>query len=159
MDGDSLMRPVRFLYVATDLEAWETERPETWARDVTISGKAFRRLDAEYFAWLADRMERARAACGARRITGDAMIRLERCWRRIQDFAEEWLGSSNQPSPPVPLGYVPPRPPKELHFLPARRDDERGAPELAPANERPEILRATTGMRRGATRRRRSRRS
>ena len=40
----------RALYVATDLESWETEKPQAWARDVTISGTVFRRLDADYFA-------------------------------------------------------------------------------------------------------------
>ena len=71
------------LYVATDLDLWETDRPEMWARDVVACGKAFRRLDGEYLAWLASRMDRAREACDQGGVSGVALVQLELRWERV----------------------------------------------------------------------------
>jgi hypothetical protein len=122
------------LYVATDLEAWETEKPNFWAQDVTISGKAFRKLDADYFAWLADRMERARSACDARKISLPTMTDLHRRWSRVRGFALDQLGREVVKAAETKDGavvsrlreYTPPVPPPRENLLPALREDQRG---------------------------------
>lgn len=81
------------LYVATNLESWTPERPEIFARDVSVDGRAFRRLDVEFFAWLAGRVERARAACDGGRVAPEALVQLERRWLRILRWAEAAFGS------------------------------------------------------------------
>ena len=49
------------LYVATDLESWETSRPEPDQDDI-CERCGYRRLDPPYFAWLRSMMVRARQA-------------------------------------------------------------------------------------------------
>jgi len=50
------------LYVAPDFTSWECDRPDAFARDVTIHGIAYRALDPEYYAWLRFRMTLAKEA-------------------------------------------------------------------------------------------------
>ena len=49
------------LYVATDLESWETNRPEP-DQDEICERCGYRRLDPTYYAWLRSMMVRARQA-------------------------------------------------------------------------------------------------
>ena len=49
------------LYVATDLESWETNRPEPDQDDI-CERCGYRRLDPPYYAWLRSMMVRARQA-------------------------------------------------------------------------------------------------
>lgn len=49
------------LYVATDLESWETNRPEP-DQDEICERCGYRRLDPPYYAWLRSMMVRARQA-------------------------------------------------------------------------------------------------
>ena len=45
------------LYVATNLAALECDPPATAPRETERDGTVFRRLDAEYYAWLRSRMD------------------------------------------------------------------------------------------------------
>ena len=58
----SMPTPATALYVSPDFDAWETDRPACWARDVTVNGTAYRALDPEYYAWLRHRMTLAMEA-------------------------------------------------------------------------------------------------
>jgi len=44
------------LLVATDLDSYPSPDLQVFADDVVISGRAYRRLDPAYYAWLRSRM-------------------------------------------------------------------------------------------------------
>ncbi len=60
--------PLGVLYVSTSLEAWEPCQPDLLARDVTLSGACFRRLDPEYYAWLRHKITLAEKALKAGKV-------------------------------------------------------------------------------------------
>ncbi len=114
------------LYVATDLESWAPEHPEIFARDLVIEGKAFRRLDAEYLAWLGSRLDRARNECDSGRFGVPAMIELEHRWLRLRNRAARVLGEdsvrrveSGGATDSIPRDYAPPEVPGEENIIPA----------------------------------------
>ncbi len=71
------------LYVAADLTAWETDRPDCFARDVTINGVAFRVLDPEYYAWLRHRMTLSKETHVAGKMPGDVFERLRHAFNEV----------------------------------------------------------------------------
>ena len=52
--------PHSALYVAKDLDSWAPSDPGLLANEITVNGKAFRRLDRDYRAWLESKLDRAR---------------------------------------------------------------------------------------------------
>jgi len=123
------------LYVATNLDAWAPEHPEIFARDVIVNGTAFRRLDEEYFAWLAGRLERARGACDAGTVAPEALVQVELRWVRVRRWAEDAFGRETVVAAEArgsePMVYEPPAA-RELGFtLPAARPSEQGTPAAA----------------------------
>ena len=80
------------LYVSTTLEAWDTDEPQVYARDVTLDGVCYRRLDPEYYAWLRNRMTMAKAAAEAGKLLGPAFDRLREAFNVIHAWAAEHLG-------------------------------------------------------------------
>jgi len=69
------------LYVATNLETWETRRPEP-DQDAICEPCGFRRLDPAYYAWLRSRMVVARERYQVGR------LRARRCRRRGESRAD-----------------------------------------------------------------------
>ncbi len=100
------------LYVATNLESWETLTPKYYARDVSIDDTCFRRLDPDYYAWLKHKMALARKAADLGRISSPAFDKLRtrfddiHTWA-VNRFGEDTLRSAIQSldpktySPPV----------------------------------------------------------
>ena len=80
------------LFVATTLESWDTDEPHIYARDVTLDGVCYRRLDPEYYAWLRHRMTRARAAADAGKLPGPAFARLRDAFNAVHAWATAHLG-------------------------------------------------------------------
>ena len=74
---------VTALYVAADLTAWETDRPDCFARDVTVNGVAFRVLDPEYYAWLRHRMTLAKETHVAGKMPCDVFERLRHAFNEV----------------------------------------------------------------------------
>lgn len=141
------------LYIATDLESWTTEGPGVFARDVTVQGKVFRRLDPEYLAWLASRMERVRGACDEGKVAAELVIRLEERWALVRHRAIAILGEDSvraiECGGEIPVGYSPPR---------NREDDGFELPAMTRCveSERPGTLAPSPGC---PTRRRSARRT
>jgi hypothetical protein len=98
------------MFVATDLESWETNRPEP-DQDEICERCGYRRLDPPYYAWLRGMMVRARQA-HARAQLSDAEYELLRTrfnamheWA-LARFGEEVLREAVARG--VPGGYQPP---------------------------------------------------
>jgi hypothetical protein len=80
------------LFVATNLESWETLTPKYYARDVSIDNTCFRRLDPEYYAWLKHKMALARKAADLGRITSSAFDKLRARFNDIHTWAASRFG-------------------------------------------------------------------
>ncbi len=80
------------LYVATNLESWETLTPKYYARDVSVDDTCFRRLDPEYYAWLRHKMALARKAADSGRISSSAFDKLRTRFDDIHTWAVNRLG-------------------------------------------------------------------
>jgi len=99
------------LYVATNLESWETLTPKYYARDVSIDNTCFRRLDPEYYVWLTHKMALAKKAADSGRISSSAFDKLRTWFNDIHTwavcrFGEEALRSAIQSLDPK--AYSPP---------------------------------------------------
>lgn len=116
------------LYVATNLETWETCRPEP-DQDAICEPCGFRRLDPEYYAWLRSRMVVAQKRYQAGRIPARQYEELRARFNAVHAWAVERFGE------PVlleavrtldPRGYRPPT------VQDAEEADSSGAVEAAP---------------------------
>ena len=92
VSGKESSRPKTALYAATNLDAWETDEPHHYARDVGIAGTCFRRLDPDYYAWLRRKMDLAKKAADSGRITAQAFDVLRTRFNVIHAWAMEHLG-------------------------------------------------------------------
>jgi len=80
------------LFVSTALDTWVANNPELFARDVQINDTAYRRLDPEYYAWLRSRMNLAKHAAAAGRISPDAFEELRQKFNAVHEWAIEHFG-------------------------------------------------------------------
>lgn len=80
------------LYVATNLESWETHEPHHHARDVGIAGTCFRQLDPDYYAWLRHKMNLVRKAAGSGSLQAQAFDALRTKFNVVHVWAMEHLG-------------------------------------------------------------------
>jgi len=80
------------LYVATNLESWETTTQDYYARDVSIDDTCFRRLDPDYFAWLRYKMALAKKAADLGRLSSSAFETLRTRFNVIHTWAIEHYG-------------------------------------------------------------------
>ncbi len=71
------------LYVSPEFQTWETDRPERLARDVTVTGVAYRALDPEYYAWLRHRMTRAKESHVAGHMTAERFEELREAFNGV----------------------------------------------------------------------------
>lgn len=108
--GDASPGPA--LYVATDLDRFETSEPQVLAPDVTISGRCYRRLDPPYYAWLRSRVVAAKRALDAGRLATAAFEALRAGFNAIHTWAVKHLGEAALVAAARafnPKVYVPPR--------------------------------------------------
>ncbi len=82
------------LFVAPTLASWATSEPRAYARDVQINDTAYRRLDAEYYAWLRSRMNRAKSAHQAGHIDAEAYEALRVAFNAVHDWAMQHFGEA-----------------------------------------------------------------
>jgi hypothetical protein len=80
------------LFVSTSLDTWTTGQPEIFARDVQINDTAYRRLDPEYYAWLRSRMNLAKLAASAGRLSQDAFDELREKFNAVHEWAVAHFG-------------------------------------------------------------------
>jgi hypothetical protein len=85
-------RASRALFVSSALEAWATENPEWFARDVQINDTMYRRLDPEYYAWLRSRMVLAKRAATAGKLAAPAFEDLRVRFNAVHEWALEHFG-------------------------------------------------------------------
>ena len=77
------------LYVATNLESWETATPHYYALDVSIDNTCFRRLDPDYYAWLKHKMTLVKKAADSGRLSSSAFKTLHTRFNVIHTWAME----------------------------------------------------------------------
>lgn len=85
-------QPAAALYVSTALLTWQSKEPHRIARDCTINGTAYRRLDPEYYAWLRSRMNLARLAAAAGQLASDDFDVLRVKFNGMHEWAIESFG-------------------------------------------------------------------
>ena len=86
--------PTHFL-VATDLTFIASDGPEQYARDVTVHGKVYRKMDPDYYAWLRSRMEKAKTAHEKGRLDNAAFQTLRARFNEVHDITLGLFGESN----------------------------------------------------------------
>ncbi|MCC6392624.1 MAG: hypothetical protein IT167_18635 [Bryobacterales bacterium] len=98
------------MFVSTALELWWTDRPEMFARDFQIDDTVYRRLDAEYFAWLRAKMIAAKEAAVSGRIPLAAFNDLRLRFNAIQEWAVGRFGEVAllEAARCIPSDYRPP---------------------------------------------------
>lgn len=79
--------PSPALFVATNLESWETTNPSIYARDVTSDALCFRRLDPAYYAWLRHKMSLVKKATLAGQLSPASFSDLKARFVRVHDWA------------------------------------------------------------------------
>jgi hypothetical protein len=84
--------PLPVLYVSTSLDACEPSQPDLLARDVTLSGVCFRRLDPEYYAWLRHKLTLAEKALEAGKIAYEAFDTLLTRFNDVYIWAMDSFG-------------------------------------------------------------------
>jgi hypothetical protein len=115
--------PCTFLFVSTSLDSWTTGQPEIFARDVQINDTAYRRLDPEYYAWLRSRMNLAKLAAGAGRLSPDAFEDLREKFNAVHNWAIAHFGEDTLREAVRNLdtrGYAPPVAEPDKSVRPAR---------------------------------------
>jgi hypothetical protein len=120
--GDSPDGPA--LFVATDLDSFESIAAAPFATDLTIDGRAYRRLDGPYYAWLRARVAAAKRALDAGRITAAVFEAIRGAFNAIHAWAVLHLGESALVAAARtldPRRYEPPRPEDDLPPCRARR--------------------------------------
>jgi hypothetical protein len=103
--------PRTALFVSTSLDTWTTGQPEIFARDVQINDTAYRRLDPEYYAWLRSRMNLAKLAAGAGRLSPEAFEELRQKFNAVHEWAVAHFGEDTLREAVRNLdtrGYAPP---------------------------------------------------
>jgi len=83
------------LFVSTSLDTWTTGQPEIFARDVQINDTAYRRLDPEYYAWLRSRMNLAKLAAGAGRLSPESFDELREKFNAMHEWAVARFGEDS----------------------------------------------------------------
>jgi hypothetical protein len=128
------------LFVATNLESWETDKPKLYAIDVTYDTLCFRRLDPDYYAWLRYKMSLAKKATLAGHLSLASFNDLKARFIRVHEWAMESFGKDVLQEAVNGLdahNYVPPVPwkPGDLDKQEAETVKVEPKPEhLFPAN-------------------------
>ena len=104
MNSSALLAPVvptqepvgmtKTLFVATNLDAWETGSPESFSQEVTIRGVAFKCLDPAYYAWLRRCMDRARVAHESGRLAPPAFEELRAKFNEVHAWTVAEFGQA-----------------------------------------------------------------
>ena len=82
------------LYVAVNLDSWETDKPRYFAREVDIGHIRYRRLDPEYYAWLRHEMILAKNALESGLLEPLAFDGLQVRFNHIQAWALRCFGEN-----------------------------------------------------------------
>lgn len=107
----------RALFVATDLDLFETAEPHLYAADVTSCGRAYRRLDPAYYAWLRARMAAAKRARDAGRLSAADFEAVRTPFNAVHAWAVRAFGEAALVAAAKALdvaAYQPPRPDDDI---------------------------------------------
>lgn len=119
--GDAASGPT--LFVATDLDRFETQDGAAFADDVTVSGRGYRRLDPPYYVWLRSKVAAAKRALDAGRLSAAAFETLREAFNAVHAWAVRHLGAAALLAASRtfdPSRYEPPRPDDDLLGLGAQ---------------------------------------
>ena len=135
--------PASSIYVSTSLEIWEPAQPDLLARDVTLNGVCFRRLDPEYYAWLRHKLSIAEKALDAGKLAYEKygvmlarfnevhMLAVDRFGRDRLGAAMDSLDCRDYAAPGPVASQAPPKPAGRDQAAPTKSPAE---PYLYPAN-------------------------
>lgn len=115
--------PAPALFVSTDLDSFEAPADAPYAADVTICGRAYRRLDPAYYAWLRRLMGAAKRAFEAKRLAPAAFEAIRTAFNAVHAWAVRHLGEAVLVAAARSFdasAYVPPRPDDDLPGIGAR---------------------------------------
>jgi len=115
------------LFVSTALDTWVVDNPEIFARDVQLNDTAYRRLDPEYYAWLRSRMNLAKLAASAGRLSPDAFEQLRQKFNAVHEWAVAHFGVDSLRNAIRNLdarNYTPPVAEKDRPVRPARATEQ-----------------------------------
>jgi len=104
--------PAPSLFVATDLDSFETSDSQLYAADVTICGRAYRRLDPPYYAWLRRQTAAAKWALDTGRLSATAFDAVRTAFNAVHAWAVLAFGEAALVAAAKafdPKSYVPPR--------------------------------------------------
>ncbi len=82
-------------YVSTDLRMIELTTREARQQDMVVDGTSYRRLDAQFFVWIENRMELARKAAQNGKISNGALQALQPRFQQIKDWVNENIDVRN----------------------------------------------------------------
>lgn len=82
------------LYVSTSLEIWETDQPELYCQDVSFGQKAYRKLDADYYAWIFHLVGKLKTAVSSGTMPRATLQRLEPNFSAIRQWAIQHIGEA-----------------------------------------------------------------
>ena len=88
------MSNLRPPYISTDLRTLHVADPSYTSRDLVADGRAYRRLDPDYYAWLRHKMELARAAFSHGRLSEPAFDALRYRFNDVYNLAIEVFDQS-----------------------------------------------------------------
>ncbi len=92
LPGSTERQPPECMFVSSTLSMWTTANPKWFARDVQIDDTMYRRLDAEYYAWLRTRMVLAKKAAAAGHLDAAAFEDLRIRFNVMHEWAVLHLG-------------------------------------------------------------------
>jgi hypothetical protein len=128
--------PPKELYVSTSLETWEPTQPDLLARDITLDGVCFRKLDPEFYAWLRHKLTLAEKSLEAGKINYEAFDTLLTRFNDIHVWAVDRFGRDTLAAAMESTSfstYVPPgNPPLPLSRRGSGTPDPDGKPYRYP---------------------------
>ncbi|MBI4460578.1 MAG: hypothetical protein HY648_11040 [Acidobacteria bacterium] len=126
---------VTALYVASNLDTWETKESNLSSRDVSIDAVCYRQLDPEYYAWLRYKMALAKKALESGRLDPVAFDELRTRFNRFHLWALERIGEQDLLAPVRtldPKAYSPPTSKPALKSRVVCPAQDRPVPPFAP---------------------------
>jgi hypothetical protein len=82
------------LFVSSTLSSWQTNQHEAFHQDVQLNDTAYRRLDPEYYAWLRSKMNMAKLAVLAGRLSQESFDATRDSFNRIHEWAMKNFGET-----------------------------------------------------------------
>ena len=121
------------LYVATNLNSWETDQSHHVTQDVNLDGTVHRRLDPSYYAWLRNRVTRAKKAAYSGHLDRATFDGLRGRFNDIHVWAIAHFGEDDLPAAIRRLNPKTYPPPTSAQYLFPKEGDWRCTRPIPPS--------------------------